>query len=124
MTFVLAMVQNPEIQLKAQAEIDSVTGSDRLPEMADRDSMPYLERIVREVLRWQPVLPLGRSTIYEYMHQAYLTELFCQGSPELQHKMTNTWGILFLKDLLCKSKSRYLLYVLFADALRSFSNTW
>ncbi|KAF8608280.1 cytochrome P450, partial [Ceratobasidium sp. AG-I] len=59
MSFVLAMVQNPSIQAKAQAEIDAITGSERLPEMADRDSMPYIQRLVREVLRWQPVLPLG-----------------------------------------------------------------
>ncbi|CCO36214.1 O-methylsterigmatocystin oxidoreductase Short=OMST oxidoreductase [Rhizoctonia solani AG-1 IB] len=38
--FVLAMVLHPEVQTKAQAEIDSVLGGTRLPEMADRDSLP------------------------------------------------------------------------------------
>lgn len=59
MSFVIAMLQYPEIQARAQKEIDSVTRGERLPEISDRDSMPYMQRIVKEVLRWQPVLPLG-----------------------------------------------------------------
>ncbi|TFY83526.1 hypothetical protein EWM64_g473 [Hericium alpestre] len=35
-TFVLAMILNPDVQRKAQAEIDSVVGSERLPEFSDR----------------------------------------------------------------------------------------
>jgi cytochrome P450 len=59
MSFVLAMVQYPDIQARAQEEIDNVTHGERLPNITDRDSMPYMQRIVQEVLRWQPVLPLG-----------------------------------------------------------------
>lgn len=59
MTFVLAMVQHPEIQARAQEEIDSITHAERLPSIADMESMPYMRRIVQEVLRWQPALPLG-----------------------------------------------------------------
>ncbi|EUC55382.1 cytochrome P450 family protein [Rhizoctonia solani AG-3 Rhs1AP] len=57
--FVLAMVLHPEVQTKAQTEIDSVLGGTRLPEMTDRDSMPYVCCIVKEVLRWWPAFPLG-----------------------------------------------------------------
>ena len=53
MSFVLAMVQHPDVQARAQKEIDEVTKSERLPTMADRDSMPYIRSIVQEVLRWQ-----------------------------------------------------------------------
>ena len=53
----------PEIQKKAQAEIDSVIGTDRLPSLSDRGSLPYTEAIVNELLRWQPVTPLGPSSL-------------------------------------------------------------
>jgi hypothetical protein len=56
--FIMAMTMYPEVQAKAQAEIDAVIGT-RLPEMADRDSLTYVQCIVKEVLRWRTVLPLG-----------------------------------------------------------------
>lgn len=59
MIFVLAITLNPDVQRKAQAEIDSVIGSDRLPNMNDQDSLPYVNAIIQEVVRWQPVTPLG-----------------------------------------------------------------
>lgn len=49
----------PDIQKRAQAEIDSVVGPDRLPSFADRESLPYVEAVVKEVFRWNPVAPLG-----------------------------------------------------------------
>ncbi|PPQ69882.1 hypothetical protein CVT25_005587 [Psilocybe cyanescens] len=58
-TFVLAMLTYPDIQARAQKELDSVVGRDRLPEFSDRDSLPYLSAILKEVLRWNPVAPLG-----------------------------------------------------------------
>lgn len=67
MVFVLAMVLCPDVQKRAQAEIDSVIGRDRLPTFEDRASLPYIDAIVRETFRWQPVVPLGifpRQVIY------------------------------------------------------------
>lgn len=58
-SFFLAMVLHPAVQVKAQAELDSVIGSGRLPDYNDRPSMPYINAIVKEVLRWNPVAPLG-----------------------------------------------------------------
>lgn len=60
-TAILAMTTNPEAQKKAQAEIDRVIGSNRLPDFNDRSSLPYCEAFYREVNRWHPVLPLGKS---------------------------------------------------------------
>ncbi|KAH7915601.1 CyP450 monooxygenase [Hygrophoropsis aurantiaca] len=57
--FVLAMIMFPEVQKKAQAEIDMVTSGYRLPEYDDRDSLVYIEAIYRETLRWAQVTPLG-----------------------------------------------------------------
>ena len=54
------MVKNPHIWKRAQAEIDAVVGTDRLPEFDDRSSLPYVDAILRETLRWQPPVPLGR----------------------------------------------------------------
>ena len=59
MTFMLAMVEHPRVWKRAQAEIDAVVGTDRLPEFDDRPSLPYVDAIIREVLRWRPVLPLS-----------------------------------------------------------------
>ncbi|KAJ1306360.1 hypothetical protein OPQ81_007366 [Rhizoctonia solani] len=57
--FILAMLLYPNIQRKAQEEIDQVVGPDRLPEMDDLKSLPYLNNPVQEVLRWQVVFPVG-----------------------------------------------------------------
>ncbi|KAI1209572.1 putative cytochrome P450 oxidoreductase OrdA-like protein [Annulohypoxylon truncatum] len=57
--FFLAMTVYPEIQQKAQEEIDRVVGQYRLPNMADREHLPYIEATVKEVLRWHPVAPMA-----------------------------------------------------------------
>ncbi|KAI0356538.1 cytochrome P450 [Trametes cingulata] len=57
--FFLAMSCSPDVQRKAQAEIDAVIGHDRLPALHDREKMPYLNALVLEVLRWLPVAPMG-----------------------------------------------------------------
>ncbi|KAI2466346.1 putative cytochrome P450 oxidoreductase OrdA-like protein [Annulohypoxylon bovei var. microspora] len=57
--FFLAMTVYPEVQKKAQEEIDRVVGQDRLPTMADREHLPYVEAMVKEVLRWHPVAPMA-----------------------------------------------------------------
>lgn len=53
------MASFPEIQKKAQEEVDRVTGGQRLPEYDDRIHLPYTQAIIREVLRWRPLFPLG-----------------------------------------------------------------
>ncbi len=63
MSFFLAMTCFPDVQRKAQAEIDSVLGSDRLPSIADKDRLPYIHALVLEVLRWLPVAPLGKAEL-------------------------------------------------------------
>ncbi|KAI0632677.1 cytochrome P450 [Trametes polyzona] len=56
-TVFLHMVRNPEMLRKAQEEVDRVIGNDRLPELSDRASLPYLNAFLEEVYR--PVLPLA-----------------------------------------------------------------
>ncbi|KAF3924210.1 hypothetical protein ABW21_db0202253 [Orbilia brochopaga] len=55
----LAMTLFPEVQKKAQDEIDRVVGNERLPEFEDREKLPYISAIVKEALRWWPATPLG-----------------------------------------------------------------
>ncbi|KAF8907819.1 cytochrome P450 [Gymnopilus junonius] len=57
--FFLTMTLFPEVQKRCQAEIDAVTGGTRLPEIADRDSLPFLSATMWEMMRWQPVSPLA-----------------------------------------------------------------
>ncbi|OSC99152.1 cytochrome P450 [Trametes coccinea BRFM310] len=57
--FTLAMMAYPEIQGKAQGELDRVVGRDRLPTFNDSAHLPYIWRIVKESLRWKAVSALG-----------------------------------------------------------------
>ncbi|KAF8598010.1 cytochrome P450, partial [Ceratobasidium sp. AG-I] len=57
--FVLAMTLHQDVQAKAQAEIDSVLGGSRLPEMEDQESLPYVCNLLKELMRWRTVTPLG-----------------------------------------------------------------
>lgn len=58
-SFVLAMVLYPEVQKRAQEEMDSVLGHGHLPEFGDEDALPYLKAVLYELLRWSPPGPLG-----------------------------------------------------------------
>ena len=51
-SFLLAMVNFPELQLKAQEEIDRVVGRSRLPDFSDEADLPYLSAVLKEVLRF------------------------------------------------------------------------
>jgi cytochrome P450 len=58
---ILAMACFPEVQKKAQAEMDAAVGQDRSPNWADIDEgrIPYLVALVKEVLRWRTVTVLA-----------------------------------------------------------------
>jgi len=55
----LALVLYPEVQRRAQAELDSVVSRDRLPTYDDKPRLPYIEAIIQELTRWNMVTPLG-----------------------------------------------------------------
>ena len=55
----LALVLFPEVQRRAQAELDVAIGRDRLPAFDDRPRLPYIEALCKELLRWQMVIPIG-----------------------------------------------------------------
>lgn len=55
--FLIAMAFYPEVQKKAQAEIETVVGLGRLPDFGDGEHLPYIRAVMMEVLRWKPVVP-------------------------------------------------------------------
>ncbi|KAF8761884.1 cytochrome P450 [Rhizoctonia solani] len=59
LVFVAAMVTHPDVQIKAQQELDDVLGFETLPTIADRERLPYIQNIINELFRWQPVFPTG-----------------------------------------------------------------
>lgn len=63
-SFSLAMILQPECQRKAQEEIDEVVGNDRLPTFSDREKLPYVDAIIKEVFRFEPVANLGEKHCY------------------------------------------------------------
>ncbi|EPQ59616.1 cytochrome P450 [Gloeophyllum trabeum ATCC 11539] len=88
-TFYLAMTLYPEAQKRAHAEIDAVIGCDRLPTFADREHLPYVEALVKEVLRWNPVTPLGvpHRVTEDDVHEGYYI-------PKGSLVIANIWQIL------------------------------
>ncbi|KAF8576044.1 cytochrome P450 [Ramaria rubella] len=86
-SFFLAMVLHPEIQRKAQEEIERAVGKQRLPRLSDRASLPYVESIAQECLRWHPVTPLvTHATAADDMYKGYLI-------PAGSAVVANIWAI-------------------------------
>ena len=52
-------MNHPQVQARAQEEIDRVVGNDRLPSWDDRSNLPYIDALVKEVFRMYPVLASG-----------------------------------------------------------------
>ena len=59
-TFIYAMLKYPEVLKKAQEELDRVIEPGHLPTLEDEEFLPYTTAIVKEVLRWKTVLPIGQ----------------------------------------------------------------
>jgi len=55
--FLLAMALFPEVQRKAQTQLDQVVGPTRLPDFDDLNEMPYIRAVTMETLRWFPITP-------------------------------------------------------------------
>ena len=55
LSFIKAMVVYPEVQNKAQGEIDSIIGEERTPNWDDYDNLPYVISVVKETMRWRPI---------------------------------------------------------------------
>ncbi|KAG1851303.1 cytochrome P450 [Suillus subalutaceus] len=88
----LAMTLFPDVQKKAQAEIDAVIGPDRLPSFADREYLPYTEALVKEVLRWNVIAPTAAHCVTnDDIHDGYYI-------PKGSLIMPNIWLVFMLND--------------------------
>ncbi|MCL7031228.1 hypothetical protein MKW94_025874 [Papaver nudicaule] len=83
------MVLHPDIQSKAQAEIDSVVGASRLVSDSDLPSLPYLLAIIKETLRVHPPGPL-LSWARLAIHDVHIGDNFI---PAGTTAMVNMWSI-------------------------------
>ncbi|KAG6863356.1 hypothetical protein C0993_011867 [Termitomyces sp. T159_Od127] len=83
------MVLHPEVQKKAQAELDRVVPHDRLPNFSDRDKLPYLECLVWECLRWNPAVNISLAHLLTENddYKGYKT-------PKGTTVLDNIWSIL------------------------------
>ncbi|KAI0760149.1 CyP450 monooxygenase [Fomes fomentarius] len=86
--FFVAMAQYPDVQRKAQAELDAMIGCNRLPDFEDRDSLPYTNALVKECIRWHCVAPIGvaHKTCDDDEHDGY----FIPGGSIV---VTNAWAM-------------------------------
>ena len=53
------MAMHPEVQKKAQEELDRVVGPNRLPSFEDHDKLVYIQAVTLECMRWIPVTPIA-----------------------------------------------------------------
>ncbi len=51
MTLMQFWFREPHVQERLRKEITEVVGRDRMPKLADRDNLPYVEATVLEILR-------------------------------------------------------------------------
>ncbi|KAI0651006.1 cytochrome P450 [Trametes meyenii] len=87
LTFLLTMAKFPDVQKRAQAEVDGLLGGKRLPTMADRPSLPYVDAVLSEVLRWVSIAPVIAREVTEDDH--YKDFLIPKGATI----MANNWAI-------------------------------
>ncbi|KAK0206061.1 cytochrome P450 oxidoreductase OrdA-like protein [Desarmillaria ectypa] len=86
-SFVLLMILYPHVQAKAQEELDRVVGEDRLPSYEDRDNLPYINALIHEALRFNPVLPMCVPHVpsQDDIYQGYLIPKGAVIMPNLHH---------------------------------------
>ncbi|KAF6790296.1 cytochrome P450 2D18 [Colletotrichum sojae] len=59
LTNILFLGKHPEVQQKAQVELDRVCGTARMPDWSDFKDLPYINCILKEGLRLRPIIPAG-----------------------------------------------------------------
>ncbi|KAG0123481.1 cytochrome P450 [Tuber indicum] len=86
--FMLAMLKFPHVARRAQEELDRVVGESRSPTWQDKDSLPYIEKVIQETLRWRPV---AINAFYHAVTEddEYLGYRIPKGS----WVVANSWGI-------------------------------
>ncbi|ESK90559.1 cytochrome [Moniliophthora roreri MCA 2997] len=85
---VMALVSFPDVQGKAQAEIDRVVGKERMPSLADVKDLPYMRALIKEIHRFRPVTPLTpHATMTDEEYRGFII-------PKGTTIFVNTYGIV------------------------------
>ena len=56
------MIHFPDCARRAQAELDSVVGRSRMPTFDDESSLPYLQALIKEIMRYALALIVRKYT--------------------------------------------------------------
>ncbi|KAK0492068.1 cytochrome P450 [Armillaria luteobubalina] len=92
-SLILALTAFPEVQRKAQEEMDRVLGDQRTPTLDDFASLPYIQAVIKETHRFRPVAPLAIP------HAMITTEAYHGYTiPKGATVFVNTWGIFHDPD--------------------------
>ncbi|KAL1950633.1 hypothetical protein VTO73DRAFT_5757 [Trametes versicolor] len=92
--FCLAMALYPDVQKRAQAELDAIVGPGRLPDHTDTDNLVYINAVVKESMRWHVVLPVGIP--HRTLEDDEVNGYFIPAGTTI---ITNVWGILHDPDV-------------------------
>ncbi|KAF8900234.1 cytochrome P450 [Gymnopilus junonius] len=97
--FFAAMLCHPQVQRKAQEELDQILGGKRLPEFKDEESLPYITAIVKELMRWQPVGPQGEAMLHDEKYypepSIFRPERFLREDGQLSSEVRDPGDIAF-----------------------------
>jgi hypothetical protein len=89
----------PEIQKKAQAELDHVVGRNRLPTIEDEKNLPYCHAIIKEVSDGVSLeLAIGQVNKINMLKVERLHNPFWLGTPHVASEDFNYHGKFIPKD--------------------------
>ncbi|KAJ7076073.1 cytochrome P450 [Mycena belliarum] len=74
LSLILILGLYPEHQERARLEIEAVIGTTRMPELEDFKRMPFVDALVKEVVRIRPSFPIGvpHSTTEDIHYKGYV----------------------------------------------------
>ncbi|GJE96529.1 cytochrome P450 [Phanerochaete sordida] len=88
-TFLFTITLFPEAQAAGHSALDGVLKGERLPEIEDRNALPYITALLYELLRWHPVTPVGVP--HRTSADSYYGEYFIPAGTTV---FGNIWAIL------------------------------
>ncbi|KAG2018348.1 cytochrome P450 [Coprinopsis cinerea AmutBmut pab1-1] len=94
LAFFVLVALHPEVQRKAQQELDEVVGFGRVPDFSDRERLVYTTAIAKEVSRYHQTMPMGfpHSTTHDDIYDGYFI-------PKGTIVMGNAWHIMHDPEL-------------------------
>ncbi|KIY69829.1 cytochrome P450 [Cylindrobasidium torrendii FP15055 ss-10] len=86
--FFTLMAIYPDIQKRAQAEVDEIIGRGNLPTFAERERLPFLNTVIKETIRIHPSvrLALPHTTTQDDIHDGYFI-------PKGSMILSNAWAM-------------------------------